>query len=214
MDNKSIDINQRIPLDTLYAALQSFLNDSYSNEYILEQLRLEFNGENRLKKALRIVNKIIQKNPLNDFLLLNADEIKNAIKKKVDRDVILISLLNAAFPFSFDLIKIFGKYFSVQEQINREIIAKALSNIYGGNRATSNAIDSIVPMLIEAGFFSRPKSGVYELKHKLYISSSITKQMYLESFKLNNKLEMLQEHQTREPYFIFISNYHDIAIQL
>ena len=77
MDNKSIDINQRIPLDTLYAALESFLNGSYSNEYILEQLRLEFNGENRLKKALRIVNKIIQKNPLNDFLLLNAGEIKN-----------------------------------------------------------------------------------------------------------------------------------------
>jgi len=50
MVNKSIDINQRIPLHTLYAALESFLNGSYSNEYILEQLRLEFNGENRLKK--------------------------------------------------------------------------------------------------------------------------------------------------------------------
>ena len=61
MTNKSIDINQRIPLDTLYAVLESYLNDSYSNEYVLEQLRLEYNGENRLKKSLRIVNKIIIK---------------------------------------------------------------------------------------------------------------------------------------------------------
>ena len=56
--NKSIDINQRIPLDTLYAALEAYLNGSYTNDYVLEQLRLEFEGENRLKKALRIVNKI------------------------------------------------------------------------------------------------------------------------------------------------------------
>ena len=53
MNNKSIDINQRIPLDTLYAGLEAYINGHYSNEYVLEQLRLEFEGENRLKKALR-----------------------------------------------------------------------------------------------------------------------------------------------------------------
>lgn len=204
MDNKSIDINQRIPLDTLYAALESFLNGSYSNEYILEQLRLEFNGENRLKKALRIVNKIIQKNPLNDFLLLNAGEIKNAIKKKTDRDIILISLLNAAFPFSFDVLKTFGKYFAVQDIINTETIKKPISNIYGGNRAMENGLYSVVPMFIEAGFFTRPKAGVYELKNKLNISSAITRQIYIESYKTNNSLDTIHEHQMREPYFMFI----------
>jgi hypothetical protein len=204
MDNKSIDINQRIPLDTLYAALESFLNGSYSNEYILEQLRLEFNGENRLKKALRIVNRIIQKNPLNDFLLLNAGEIKNAIKKKTDRDIILISLLNAAFPFSFDVLKTFGKYFAVQDIINTETIKKPISNIYGGNRAMENGLYSVVPMFIEAGFFTRPKAGVYELKNKLNISSAITRQIYIESYKTNNNLDAIHEHQMREPYFMFI----------
>lgn len=204
MDSKSIDINQRIPLDTLYAALESFLNGSYSNEYILEQLRLEFNGENRLKKALRIVNKIIQKNPLNDFLLSNAGEIKNAIKKKTDRDIILISLLNAAFPFSFDVLKTFGKYFAVQDIINTETIKKPISNIYGGNRAMENGLYSVVPMFIEAGFFTRPKAGVYELKNKLNISSAITRQIYIESYKTNNNLDTIHEHQMREPYFMFI----------
>ena len=206
MDNKSIDINQRIPLDTLYAALESFLNGSYSNEYILEQLRLEFNGENRLKKALRIVNKIIQKNPLNDFLLLNAIEIKNAIKKKTDRDIILISLLNAAFPFSFDVLKTFGKYFAVQDIINTETIKKPISNIYGGNRAMENGLYSVVPMFIEAGFFTRPKAGVYKLKNKLNISSAITRQIYIASYKTNNNLDTIHEHQFREPYFMFINH--------
>ena len=133
MKNKSIDINQRIPLDTLYIALESYLDSTYSNEYVLEQLRLEFEGENRLKKALRIVNKIIQKNPLNELLMNRKTEVKTAIKKKIDRDIILIALLNSAFPFSFDVLQTFGKFFTVQELVNTETIKKSISNVYGGN---------------------------------------------------------------------------------
>ena len=59
MKNSSIDINQRIPLFILEVGLQSFLEGTYSNEYIQEQLALEYSGENRIKKGLRIVNKII-----------------------------------------------------------------------------------------------------------------------------------------------------------
>jgi len=206
MDNKSIDINQRIPLDTLYAALESYLNGSYSNEYILEQLRLEFKGENRLKKALRIVNKIIQRNPLSEYILANKSELKNAIKKKADRDLILIALLNSVFPFSFDALKTLGKFFSVQEIINRETIKKSLSNIYGGNRATDNAIDSVVPMFIEAGLITRPKPGVYLRNDQLKITSPITRHIYIESFKSNNSLEGLQDYQLRDPYFLFIND--------
>lgn len=205
MENKSIDINQRIPLDVLYAALESYLNESYTNEYILEQLRLEFNGENRLKKALRIVNKIIIKNPLNNFIIENRSEITNSIKKKVDRDIILIAMLNSAFSFSYDVMKTFGKFFSVQDVINTETIKKPISNIYGGNRATENGIYSVVPMFIEAGFFKRPKSGVYEFTDKLNLSTGIAYKIYVESFIVNNKLEQIQEYQLRDPYFIFIN---------
>lgn len=205
MDNKSIDINQRIPIDTLYAALESYMNGSISNAYILEQLRLEFEGENRLKKALRIVNKIIQRNPLNDFIVENKSEIMNAIKKKADRDVIIIALLNSAFPFSFEVLKTFGKFFSVQEIINTETIKKPISNIYGGNRATENGLYSVVPMFIEAGFFTRPKYGIYERKNKINVTSKVSTQLYIESFKANNSIQDLQEYQLRDPYFIFIN---------
>lgn len=206
MINKTIDINQRIPLDTLYAALDSYLNDQYSNEYILEQLTLEFEGENRLKKALRIVNKIIEKNPLIEFVEEHKKEIKNAIKKKADRDVILIALLNSAFPFSFEVLKTIGKYFSVQAIINSETIKKPITNIYGGNRATENGIYSVVPMFIEAGFFTRHKQGVYEMGNKKTQITPITKKIYIESFKVNKGITSLLEYQLNDPYFLFINN--------
>jgi hypothetical protein len=206
MNHKSIDINQRIPLDTLYAALESYLNGTYSEDYILEQLRLEFNGENRLKKSLRIVNKIILRNPLIKFIEENKDQIKQAIKKKHDRNIILIALLNSSYTFSFDTLQFLGKYLKVQELVNRESIKKSLANVYGGNRATENAIDSIIPMFIEAGLISRPTLGVYQRNTNFQITSTFSKQIFIESFKTNNTLDGVQEYQLRDPYFLFISN--------
>lgn len=206
MNNKSIDINQRIPIETLSAALESFLNDNYNNDYILEQLRLDFTGENRLKKALRIVNKIVPQSPLNELLLLNREEIKNIIKKKSDRDVILIALLNSAFSFSFEVLRTFGRFFAVQEMVNTQTIKKPISDVYGGNRATDNALYSVIPMFIEAGFLSRPKIGIYQSGESINISSPLTVEIYKESFKLNNAYNSLNEYQLRDPYFLFLKD--------
>ena len=206
MNHKPIDINQRIPLDTLYAALDSFLNGTYSDYYIMEQLTLEFKGENRLKKSLRIVNKVILRNPLRAFLEENKDRIKQAIKKKHDRDTILIALLNSSYNFSFDTLQFLGKYLTVQELVNRETIKKSLASVYGGNRATENAIDSVIPMFIEAGLIKRPTKGVYQRNPDFHISFTVSKQIFIESFKKNNTLEGIQEYQLRDPYFIFIND--------
>lgn len=204
MNNKSIDINQRIPLETLHAALEAYLNDDYSNEYIMEQLRLEYSGENRLKKALRIVNRIIPKNPLMPLINANKAAIKLAIKKKQDRDIILIALLNSAFPFSYDVLKIFGKYFAVQEIINAETVKKSISNVYGGNRATENGIYSVVPMFLEAGFFSRPKQGVYQFEKSTQPHHEMTLKIYIESFKVNQSLSSTNIDELN-PYFQFVT---------
>ena len=206
MNHKPIDINQRIPLDTLYAALDSFLNGTYSDYYIMEQLTLEFKGENRLKKSLRIVNKVILRNPLRAFLEENKDRIKQAIKKKHDRDTILIALLNSSYNFSFDTLQFLGKYLTVQELVNRETIKKSLASVYGGNRATENAIDSVIPMFIEAGLIKRPTKGVYQRNPDFHISSAVSKQIFIESFKKNTTLEGIQEYQLRDPYFLFINS--------
>lgn len=206
MNRKSIGISQRIPLDTLYTALESFLNGNYSAEYVLEQLRLEFKGENRLKKSVSIVNKIILRNPLLDFITENKGQIKQAMGRKDDRNVILIALLNSSFEFSFDTLQFLGKFLSVQDLVNRETITKSLANLYGGNRATGNALDSVIPMFIEAGFIIRPAPGVYQRNMDLHIVSAVTKQIYIGSFKSNNALEGIQEYQLRDPYFLYIND--------
>lgn len=200
-----VDINQRIPLDILKVALQSYLAGTYSNDYVIEQLRLEYNGENRLKKSLRIVNKIIIRNPIIHVIDENKVKVQAAIKSKNDCNLILLSLLNSAFPFSFDVLRIMGKFFSVQDVINAETIKKNVSNIYGGNRATENGIYSVVPMFLEAEIFTRPKQGIYELQNKLTYSSALTEQIYIESFKVNNSVDEIQDFQKMDPYFIFIN---------
>lgn len=161
MTRQSIHINQRIPLDALYVALDGYLKDAYDEGYILEQLRMDFSGENRLKKSIGIINRIILKNPLNDFMLAHKLEILNACKRQGDRNLILIALLTSAFPFAFEVLQTFGKYLSVQEVVNTETILKSLSNVYGGNRATSNGLYSVIPMLVEANIITRKKPGIY-----------------------------------------------------
>ncbi len=204
MSSKSIDINQRIPLHTLEASLFAFLKDAYSNDYVLEQLAIEFSGENRLKKALRIVNKIILNNPLNLWLLENRTAIKQALKSKDDRNVILISLLNSAFPFSFDMFSTLGKYFTVQEVVSRDAVTKGISKLYGSNRAMPNAIDSVIPMYFEAKFFERPKVGLYEFTGPKIPQYGITRKLFRESYIVNKGLKNIEDFESIDPYFVFV----------
>ena len=200
-----VDINQRIPLYILKIALQSYLDGIYTNDYIMEQLRLEYEGENRLKKSLRIVNKIIKRNPIIHLIDDNKVKIQAAIKSKNDCNLILISLLNSAFPFSFDVLRIIGKFFSVQDVINAETIKKNVSNIYGGNRATENGIYSVVRMFLEGGIFKRPKQGIYEFENILNYSTEIAKEIFIASFNQNNTIKRtLNNYQHSDSYFMFI----------
>ena len=204
MKNKSVDINQRIPLNILHSSLLMLLDGQYSNEYVTEQLSLEYNGPNRIKKALRIVNKIIINNPMIDLLLENIDTLRNILKRKNERNVILISLLNTAFPFSFDTLSTFAKYFSVQDYVNAETIKKDISKIYGGNRSTENGLYSVIPMFLEAEFFSRPKQGLYHFSQEIPVISSLTKEIYNTSFDYCTVAIIDAEVDSMNPYFVFV----------
>ncbi len=203
-----IDINQRIPLSLLEIALKTFLVNNYDAEYLEEHLAFEYEGKNRIGKALRIVNKIIKKNPLSLVLLENKQEILNALKHKGDRSVILIALLNSAYPFSFDILNIFAKYFQVQEFISTELIKKETINKYGSNRSTENALYSVIPMFLEADFFLRSKPGLYQVKEKLIIQSQIANKLYIQSFILNNLLLQDSNIIIHEPYFSMVELTH------
>ena len=49
-----IGINQRIPIEAIELAVKAVLEDRYDNEYAAELARMEYSGENRIKKAVNI----------------------------------------------------------------------------------------------------------------------------------------------------------------
>lgn len=204
MMDKKIGINQRIPLESLYIGLESFLNGNYSEEYILQQLRMDFKGENRIKKTLALINQIILRNPMEKIFIERGSEIKLAIKGQHDRNLILTGLLNGTISFSYDAMRILGKYLSIQEIVSKEVVLKSLSAIYGGNRSTDNAFDSVIPMFIQAGLIFRPGKALYQRNEYTPILSSVTREIFIESFKIHNGLEQLHEYHYQDPYFLFL----------
>ena len=53
-----IGINQRIPIEAIELAVKAVLEDRYDNEYAAELARMEYSGENRIKKAVNIINRL------------------------------------------------------------------------------------------------------------------------------------------------------------
>ena len=161
MRNKAIGINQRIPLQILEIALRSHLNDNYDEDYIIEQLQLDFDGENRIRKALDITNKIIRNNPIITQVLDEKERILLALKRENDRNLILTALACTAFPFYYEVLKEFARFLKVQEIVNTELIKKTMASRYGSNRSMENGLYCVIPMLLEANIIERPKQGIY-----------------------------------------------------
>lgn len=162
MRKKVIGINQRIPLQILEMALRSYLNGDYSEDYILEQLRLDFDGENRIKKALVIVNKIVRNNPIITEIENKKESVLVALKRENDKNLILTSLSCTAFPYFYEVLKEFARYLKVQDVVNTDLIRKTIASRYGSNRSMENGLYCVIPMLVEAKIIKRPKSGIYE----------------------------------------------------
>lgn len=199
--NKSVDINQRIPLAVLKIAIESYLSDTYDQDYIVEQLQLEYSGPNRINKSLRIINKILRSDPVG-LLKENSELSFQLLKRRYDKNIILIALLNSAFPFSFEVLSLFGKYFSVQDVVSSEIIKKSIAAVYGGNRSTENGLYSVIPMFLEAGLFKRSAQGIYEIVQVEHFLHEFSLEIFKESFKVNNRRVFI-DSDIYNPYFIF-----------
>ena len=204
MINKSVDIDQLVDYEVLEIAILDYLKGSYSEEYILEQLRINISGENRIKKGLRIVKKVVLNNQLSSLICENKSEVIRALNNKDDKSIIIISLLNSAFPFAYDLLSIFGKFFKVQDLINIKVIQKEVSKVYGGNRVAVNGIYCVGPIFEKAGIYSRPKQGLYQIEDKLRPIHSVTKKFFIESFNINQSITPTIIDELN-PYFQFIT---------
>lgn len=198
-----IGINQRIPIEAIELAVKAVLEDRYDSEYAAELARMEYSGENRIKKAVNIINRLTKNNVLMPFLKENEKEVKMALKNPNDRGMICIALVNAAYPFCYDVTALLGKYFHAQKEIGSPLITSKLSAKYGTNRSLPNGLYCILPMLIEAGFISRPILGIYKMCH-LIPQVDISTIIYQKSFLCNNPTINEDYHFSNHFYFEYI----------
>ena len=200
MENIIIGINQRIPIHILELALCAALQDDASPEYFSELVATEYKGENRIKKAVSVVNKLTIRNPLFGYLHEHADAVLAAMKNKHDRPLLFGAVICAAYPFGFDTLSIMGKYFHVQQQVNTTLITSK----YGSNRSLPNALYCVLPMFIEAGLLNRPVAGIYEaIRQERY--SEFTLSLYRKTFVINNPTYTENDDIDSNPFFEFVT---------
>ncbi len=198
----TIGINQRIPIEIIELALKAILDERYDDEYAAELARMEFSGENRIKKTVKVINRIVKTNVLIPYLMENAGKVRLALKNVEDKGMICIALVNAAYPFCYDVTAVLGRYFHAQKEVGTPLITTKLSAKYGTNRSLPNGLYCILPMLIEAGFITRPRPGFYQLAH-LSPQTEIAKVIYQKSFLVNNPTLNEDYHFSNNFYFEF-----------
>lgn len=199
----TIGINQRIPIEIIELAIKAVLDDRYDDEYSADLARMEFSGENRIKKTVKVINRIVKTNVLMPYLVENTGKVRQALKNPDDRGMICISLVNAAYPFCYDVTAVLGRYFHAQKEIGTPLITSKLSAKYGTNRSLPNGLYCILPMLIEAGFITRPRPGFYQMPH-LAPQTDIAKVIYQKSFLANNPTLNEDYHFSNHFYFEFV----------
>ena len=199
----TIGINQRIPIGIIELAIKAVLDDRYDDEYAAELARMEFSGENRIKKTVKVINRIVKTNVLMPYLVENTGKVRQALKNPDDRGMICISLVNAAYPFCYDVTAVLGRYFHAQKEIGTPLITSKLSAKYGTNRSLPNGLYCILPMLIEAGFITRPRPGFYQMSH-LAPQTDIAKVIYQKSFLANNPTLNEDYNFSNHFYFEFV----------
>ena len=204
MTNKiEIGINQRIPISLLEMALLAALEGQGTPEYFAELAGTEYQGENRIRKSTYVMGRLTNRNPLMPFLQENKDAVISALRSKTDRPIILAAVINSAYSFGYDLTAILGKYLHVQTQVTTALLASKLSEKYGSNRSLPNAMNCVIPMLIEAGFFHRPCPGFFEaIHHSGY--SQLALEAYKRSFFQHNPMIPTDADISTNPYFEFL----------
>ena len=200
---QDIGINQRIPMNVLELAILAELQGNATPEYYRELAATEFNGQNRIRKAVSVINRLTTKNPLLSFLIENKKAVENMLRSKTDRPLLMTATICSAYSFGYDLVALLGKYFHAQEYVTTDFIKQKMSAKYGSNRSLSNALYCILPMLIEAQILERPESGIYK-PIKITKATDNALNVFRKSFLLNNPMLTERDNIESNPYFEFI----------
>jgi hypothetical protein len=147
---------------------------------------------------------LTDQNPLIGFMREHRDEVYEALRYKADRGIILSSLLLATYEFVYDMLFYYGKFFHVQDQVPTSLIAEKLSEKYCSNRSLPNAMNSAIPMLLEAGILQRPSLGIYE-HCRVAPTTEVARKIYDQAFLHWNPNYNEEDIPRFHPYYEFIN---------
>ena len=205
-DKKYLGINQPIPYKVLDEVLYHYFNDNpLSKEAIIKLLKEYIHGENRLNKAYSHIIIIFRKN--EEVLLKLKTHLRNESYSKLsetDRVSLCVCLIALTFPVAYDLLNILSSGFKVQKKINRNYIDQKMSSIYGSNRGIYNAINALMPMLLEFDLINRDKNGVYEFSRTKKIVNKNINDLYIYTdIKLSGSKSILLDDLEYRTWYIY-----------
>lgn len=166
MNDKYLGINQPIPDTVLESVLFASLHGEFLPRETLDLQLSEFiRGKNRRDKAISHINLFLTR---NQFLI-------NELRRKMDgetficlpeseRKIVIICFLAITFPIFYETMKVLASVYKVQDRINTDSIISKLSANYGSNRGIYNALNAVLPMLVDLGLITRVKPGIFEKK--------------------------------------------------
>ena len=205
MNEATLGINQRIPLDTLDFAVRQFLQGIQDFQSIEETLKAQFQGTNRAAKGVQQIKSMLLNNPSKDFLYENKENILSAMKTPSDRNLILSAISSARFSLFYDILTVLGKQFRIQDDVSSDLLKRLMSVKYGANKSFENKIYMAVPQMVEAELFIRPKVGLYQFIEPQTAHHRITFELWKESYFANEPLANREsEDYIFHPYFRFI----------
>lgn len=202
-DKIEIGINQRIPINILEMALIATLEDRATPDYFASLASSEYTGQNRIGKAVSVINRLTIRNKLLPFMRENKENLLSALRSGIDRPIVFAAIICAAYSFAFDTVSILGKFFHVQPQVGTKLIVEKMSAKYGANRSLPNGLYCVLPMLIEAGLLNRPEAGIYEA-NRVERVSDFAISLYRKAFLLYNPNYKENDDMETNPFFEFI----------
>lgn len=203
MKRVTIGIEKRVSLAVLELSLRAVLEEKDSPSYFEELSYSECTGANRAKKAERVLRKLTVNNKLMPYMKQHKNTVHNMLGNNSDRALLFTAMMCCAYSIFYDTVSILGKYFHVQEHVNRLFLLQKLSEKYGSNRALDIAFDCVMPMLIEAGMLERHSPGVYSmLKQEKYSPDAM--EIYKQAYHINNPMLNGENDFLSNPFFEFV----------
>ena len=187
-------------MNILELALLAELQGNATGDYFRELAATEYNGQNRIGKAVSVMNRLTKKNRLMPYLMEKKTEVEAMFRNQADKPLLLTAIICSAYGFGYDVVALLGKYFHAQEIVTTELIRQKMSEKYGSNRSLPNALYCILPMLIEAKLLERPEAGKFKAI-RIKNATDEAKVVYQQAFLLNNP--MLSEKDNIESYSFF-----------